>query len=77
MPLGLGRRPGTQGQPNHPTRFKTIPPSAVDARPYEKVSSESVLCNEANSVTRLRPPAFAAFGYFLALFACRFSFSVF
>jgi hypothetical protein len=24
MPLGLGRRPGTQGQFNHPTRFKTI-----------------------------------------------------
>jgi hypothetical protein len=23
MPLGLGRRPGTQGQSTHPTRFKT------------------------------------------------------
>jgi len=25
MPLGLGRRPDTQGQSNHPTRFQTIP----------------------------------------------------
>ena len=39
MPLGLGRRPGTQGQSNHPTRFKTIlrkrilPNPGASARP--------------------------------------------
>jgi len=29
MPLGLGRRPGTQGQSTDPTRFKTTPRAAA------------------------------------------------
>jgi hypothetical protein len=47
MPLGLGRRPGTQGQCNHPTPSKTIlwryskPPAGTSAEAHPETSTRA------------------------------------
>jgi hypothetical protein len=50
MPLGLGRRPGTQGQSNHATRFKTIL-----RRSQQETASTIHIRREPVTVPRARP----------------------